>query len=703
MSFLESESEKSDGEDSLVVNAAYAASHEKRKRKQELARLAELSESEESSDDESEDESAELLSTAVETQILRTINKIKSKDPAIYDKGTRFFEAPASEEEGSDDEGDAQTAKKHKPVKYKDVIRGQIMEAEDAEDVISSDEEGGKKVVEARKASTLGYDQQQREIRQTLLDQLGDESGSDSDGEEFLQVQVKSKEQEEADAKEYQAELAKLEKAGGLGPKENDEGSRFLHDFIASKRWKEPVTKFAVEEEKDGMGVADSEDEEELDKQDAFEAKYNFRFEEEGGTELMSFSRHQRESVRRDSDKRKKDREARRLRKLEERKHKEEELRHLKNLKRAEIQEKLEKIKALSGGALVDEEDLEADFDPDTWDKQMANTFGEAYYEAKEEEDGWKPGDDPLKGIDGLEEDEQEQEQDWDGEEEGEGAGGGDEDDEEMGECDPGDDNEELEEAKRAKNKLLDELYELDYEDIIGDIPCRFRYREVTPNNFGLSTEDVLLADDKDLQRYVSLKKVAPYSDHDPAVDSKKRKKLKERLAEREKELEAEMEAAAKKKRKRRGKRKSASGAAAGDAEAEAAAATVEGGAEARESSTGAAGGNEKAPEESYGGKKRKRRKRKKAVGDESEMVPQVQAGASLAVGKAVSKPKLSGKKAGPESKKGGNDGAEAEKTETKAKKKKKKKTTKGEKQKGAKNAVSVPGVSDDRLASYGL
>ena len=62
------------------------------------------------------------------------------------------------------------------------------------------------------------------------------------------------------------------------------ENDRFLRDYITKQLWKPKTSNYTVPLDKN---VSDSEDEEEVEKQEVFEKKFNFRFEEEENPEVM--------------------------------------------------------------------------------------------------------------------------------------------------------------------------------------------------------------------------------------------------------------------------------------------------------------------------------------------------------------------------------------------------------------------------------
>jgi protein KRI1 len=90
----------------------------------------------------------------------------------------------------------------------------------------------------------------------------------------------------------------------------------------------------------------------------------------------------------------------------------------------------------------------------------------------------------------------------------------------------------------RAAKSMLEELYQLDYEDIVAGIPCRFKYKEVEPEGFGLTTEEILLAEDAELNGLVSLRRLSAYnnqelSQRDKQKIAKRRKRLRLALRDR--------------------------------------------------------------------------------------------------------------------------------------------------------------------------
>ena len=80
--------------------------------------------------------------------------------------------------------------------------------------------------------------------------------------------------------------------------------------------------------------------------------------------------------------------------------------------------------------------------------------------------------------------------------------------------------------------EYLDKYYKLDYEDMVGDQPCRFKYCPVVANDFGLTTDDILTANEKELNQWVSVKNMTQYrKKEEEQIDIKIfRKKAKQKM-----------------------------------------------------------------------------------------------------------------------------------------------------------------------------
>lgn len=83
-------------------------------------------------------------------------------------------------------------------------------------------------------------------------------------------------------------------------------------------------------------------------------------------------------------------------------------------------------------------------------------------------------------------------------------------------------------ELRPANSDMWEEYYNLNYEDMVAGVPCRFKYRKVDAADYGLTDEDILKWDDSMLNQLISLKKIAPYRTDGGNVNaSKLRRKYK--------------------------------------------------------------------------------------------------------------------------------------------------------------------------------
>jgi len=177
------------------------------------------------------------------------------------------------------------------------------------------------------------------------------------------------------------------------------------------------------------------------------------------------------------------------------------EVKRLKNLKKAEIRDKMEKIKKVAGlqddpGIDLSAFDLDADYDPDAFDKQLGKLFDDGYY--NEEDEGVSLEGTGDKSVDAMLEE------------------GGDIVDGASKQLMPtesevGKRKSDLSKSVSDVRDSLNEYFKLDYEDKIGDVKCRFSYSNVKAKTYGMDTAFILGSDDKDLNQIVSIKRLSTY------------------------------------------------------------------------------------------------------------------------------------------------------------------------------------------------
>lgn len=503
-------------------------SSQKRKREDETN-------SDEGSSDESTSESeddGELATEALDSEILATITAIRSRDPRVYDQKTTFFTTASNGEE-------APKAQKDKPMHLQDYHRQNLFNGAPE----SNDED---------KTPPLTYDQEQEQFKKTILGEINaataapdseDESGEEEKGNDgFLITKPRVK-------TERPAAILDVENA-------DKDPETFLSNFMASRAWAEPSERH--------LHPFESDDEEEERRAEEFEEAYNFRFEDPA-TSNEKLRSHARDlaaqySVRREElNPRKRRREIERQEKEAAKQEHREEKARLRKLKMEELEEKVRRIKRAAGlksqdirpddwARLVDD-----DWDDTKWEEEMQRRFGDEYYAeedvaSEDEGDGEASVTGPRRKMRKPKFDDEidikDIVPDFDDEQ---NAAAFTLSDDDMGAHHPHDADddgdgqtvvksskqrkqwkeEEKKEAKRERRiieQLVDDQLQLELNNSLppNSSAGRFPYRETSPKSFGLTARDILLADDRQLNEFAGLKKLASFRDPD-----KKRKDLK--------------------------------------------------------------------------------------------------------------------------------------------------------------------------------
>ncbi|PLB41971.1 KRI1 family protein [Aspergillus candidus] len=510
----------SDKDFKIKVNEEYARRFEYNKKREELAKLeakhgsAAHEESEEDSEDDvEEDDEAELATEALDAEIMDTLNAIRSKDPRVYDANATFYH------EGEEDGQPGSSDKKEKPMTLRDYHRKTLLSGAHLAD---EDEDAPKT-----------YAQEQEDLKMAIVKEMhasGDQEASEDDeesDEDNLLVAKSAPERPSASKADVKLDVENADK----------DPESFLSNFMSARAW--------LPTNRSELKPFESDDEDEDQRAEAFEEAYNFRFEDPNkmNTVLITHSRDaiNQQTVRRDEKSgRKKIRDLERQRKEEEKKQRETEKNRLRKLKAEELQNKVNKIKEVAGirASQFTDDDwtkfLDGSWDDKDWEKEMQKRFGDDYYAEGDgigsDEEGGKKRKHPKKPT-------------WDDDIDIKDLVPDFEDDEKptagLSDVEMGDDDnddspqkskaQERRDAKREarKDKLrieeaLDRTLDLDITLLPGATKknaTRFRYRETSPESFGLTARDILMANDHDLNKYAGLKKLASFRE-----EEKKRK-----------------------------------------------------------------------------------------------------------------------------------------------------------------------------------
>ncbi|KAG9123406.1 hypothetical protein FRC07_014979, partial [Ceratobasidium sp. 392] len=385
----------------LTINEHYAKAFEYRKEREELAKLKEKygsdfeeeGDEEDSESDESEDEYGEELTPAVDAALLRTLAKIRRKDPEIYDSNVGIFSEEAKKTRGKAPVLSRSTKDKSKPLTIKQQNLATLLESSSRptspspaplthaqeqealrDETISAFHNAIKESDDEDALLTLREGvQDEAEIKQEeYKDFLQREVGEDLSGLMWVEkggVKVEGEGDNAQDGLSMVngANESEGKKKGRRKERKEEMDQEFLMNYILNRGWIDksekrlptyrevvgPEPKLEAKLDATQTVEAGEEDngldEDEFDEiADRFESTHNFRFEEPDAHIIATHPRSV-PTVRRADTSRKDAREKKKERKAEKMLAKHEEVKRLKALKLREVREKLEQVRTEGG------------------------------------------------------------------------------------------------------------------------------------------------------------------------------------------------------------------------------------------------------------------------------------------------------------------------------------------------------------------
>ncbi|MCJ1351475.1 MAG: KRRI-Interacting protein 1 [Icmadophila ericetorum] len=544
------ETARGGGNSGFRVNEEYARRFEHNQRRAEIHRLEEkygetpardarpgvrdaenenLDGTDSSTDSEEEDDEGILALGPLDEQFNATLEAVRAKDPRVYDGKTTFYTSIEEEEEVDVSQP---TKIKEKPMYLSDYHRKNLLRGDLGDEV--------------RDDAQSTYAQLQDDLKNTVVKEMHAAAESDAD-DDFLvpkQKLTSGKAKVSGKAPEIQVDVEIADK----------DPEFFLSNYLAAKAW--------VPSASSKFQPFESDDEGEDQRAEDFEAAYNLRFEDPA-TANEKLKTHARDtaakySVRREEvNPRKKAREAEREKNEMEKRERDQEKARLRKLRIEEAEEKVRKIKEAAGlgGKKLQEQDwiefLNEGWDDARWEAEMKRRFGDDYYADHELEDSdadtgngkkkpkkpkWDDDIDIKDLVPEFEAEEQapqfslsedsDDEMDIEDNDSTDRNINGHKKGKKLSQEQISNQKREARKDRRKVEQLVDENLAIEFAlpSSSKQNPKRstFRYRETSPISHGLTSRDILLASDSQLNQFAGLKKLAAFRDTEKKRKDKK-------------------------------------------------------------------------------------------------------------------------------------------------------------------------------------